>query len=126
MFQIVFCFCHILFSHPNQYSQSACRFYVPQLVYLFFFLNFFFPWASRAVFSLLPIKYVCLRVAEVIIGHSEELCKLITGLVTWSCCFSLLAGQIGNSPKSLSSGFFFVVIFPGTLNFFLLCISTSV
>lgn len=28
-FQIVFCFCHISFSYPNQYSQSACRFYMP-------------------------------------------------------------------------------------------------
>lgn len=37
MFQIVFCFCHILFSYPNQYSQSACRFHMPQLVNLFFY-----------------------------------------------------------------------------------------
>lgn len=35
MFQIVFCFCHILFSYPNQYSQSACRFYMPRLVIFF-------------------------------------------------------------------------------------------
>lgn len=74
----------------------------------YFFKKMFFPWASRAVFSLLPIKYVCLRVAEVIIDHSEEFCKLMTGFVTWSCCFSSLAGQIGNSPKSLSSGFFWL------------------
>lgn len=69
--------------------------------FFFFFFKRFLPWASRAVFFPLPIKYVCLRVAEVIIGHSEELCKLFTCLVTWSCRFSLLTGQIGNSLKSL-------------------------
>lgn len=49
MFQIVFYFCHILFSYLNQYSQSACRFYMPQFVNLFFIVfalgikSWFFP-----------------------------------------------------------------------------------
>lgn len=80
MFQIVFYFCHILFSYPNQYSQSACRFYMPQLVNLFFYC--FCHGHQELFFSLLPINYVCLRVAEVIIGHSEELCKIFTCFVT--------------------------------------------
>lgn len=63
---------------------------VPQILYAttckFIFL-LFLPWQSSVVFSLLLINYVCLRVTEVKIDHSEELCKLFTCFVTWSCYF---------------------------------------
>lgn len=100
IFQVVFCSCHILFPTLISTVKEPADFICHNL-FIFFFFQKVFALGIKSCFFPLPIKYVCLRVAEVIIGHSEELCKLFTCLVTWSCRFSLLAGQIGNSLKSL-------------------------
>lgn len=67
MFQIVFCFCHILFFYPKIKMPAD---FICHSLFIFFFSK------NVSAMSNLPIEYVCLRVAEVIIGHSEDFCKL--------------------------------------------------